>query len=78
MCIFTYYKNNDEIIVEYEGNIAMICKNSVKIIYNTTPRDTSFLPFFMMSYVYFVNANMYFDLFGVILNILVSRHFPKS
>lgn len=50
----------------------------MKIIYNTTPRDTSFLPFFMMSYVYFVNANMYFDLFGIILNILVSRHFPKS
>lgn len=47
----------------------MILKNSVKIIYNTTPRDT---PFFMLSYMYFVNVNVYLDLIGIILNIFVS------
>lgn len=49
----------------------------MKIIYNTAPRNASFLPFFM-SYMYFVNDKMYFDLIGIILNILVSRHLVMS
>lgn len=53
--------------------IVRIFKNSVKLIYNIIPRDTSFLPclFFMMSYIYFANVNMYFDLIDIVLNMLL-------
>lgn len=37
-----------------------------------------FCLFFMMSYIYFVSVNMYFDFIGIILNILVSRHLLMS